>query len=152
MCASLGCGALSATCTAGAGILGYFLVPWLAIPRSWYRAQKPFKPRKTKKKKKRKIIPHPGSGPETTNKIQKNYEKKGHFGAICVFFLYIFCVFRESLNGGLANGGLRHLSTIAHNCLQLSSFCDESSLKKGAQKATKVHNCRRLCTNCREWP
>ena len=28
MYASLGCGALSAKCTAGANILGYFLLPW----------------------------------------------------------------------------------------------------------------------------
>ena len=40
---------------------------------------------------------------------------------------------RESLNGGLAhgglaNGGLRYSSTIVHDCLRLSSFCDESSL------------------------
>ena len=33
----------------------------------------------------------------------------------------------ESLDGGLANGGLRYLSTIVHDCLQLSPFCDESS-------------------------
>ena len=59
---------------------------------------------------------------------------------------------RESLNGGLANGGLRHLSTIVHDCLRLSSFCDENSPQKGAQKATKVHNCRRLCANCGVWP
>ena len=39
---------------------------------------------------------------------------------------------RESQNGGLglANGGLRYLSTIVLDCLQLSSFCDESSLYK----------------------
>ena len=33
----------------------------------------------------------------------------------------------ENLNGGLANGGSRHLSTIVHNCLRVSSFYDESS-------------------------
>ena len=33
----------------------------------------------------------------------------------------------ESLNGGFANGGLRCLPTIVHDCLRLSSFCDESS-------------------------
>ena len=33
---------------------------------------------------------------------------------------------RESLNGGLANGGLRYLCTIVHECLRLSSFCDEN--------------------------
>ena len=49
---------------------------------------------------------------------------------------------------GLANGGLRYLSTIVHDCLQLPSFCDESSLQKWAPKATNVHNCRRLCANC----
>ena len=36
-------------------------------------------------------------------------------------------ILRESLNGGLANGGLRYLCAIVHDCLRLSSFCDESS-------------------------
>ena len=66
--------------------------------------------------------------------------------------LPILRAYRGSLNGGLANGGLRHLSTIVHDCLRLSSFCDENSPRKGAQKATKVHNCRRLCANCGVWP
>ena len=52
----------------------------------------------------------------------------------------------ERLNGGLANGGLRYLSTIVHDCLQLSSFCDESSPNKkgdpkGPQKCTIVDDC-----------
>ena len=34
---------------------------------------------------------------------------------------------RESLNGGLANGGLRSMSTIVHDYLRSLSFCDESS-------------------------
>ena len=38
---------------------------------------------------------------------------------------------RESLNGGLANRGWRDISTIVHDCLQLSSFCDASSPLKG---------------------
>ena len=142
---------------------------------------------------------------------------------------------RESLNGGLANGGLRYLSTIAYpeglarhldvsrqkltphclatifdsqlpspklspnmppklslahfflfqnyprgegNCetierqkLSRGNFCPATSrclfwptgydcrhfvtnvpLRKGPKRATKVHNCRRLCANCREWP
>ena len=46
---------------------------------------------------------------------------------------------RESLNGGLANGGLRYLSTIVHDCLRLLSF------RKGPERATKVRNCRQLC-------
>ena len=50
----------------------------------------------------------------------------------------------ESLNGGLANGGFRCLSRIVHDCLRLLPFCDESSLRKGPKKGTKVHNCRRL--------
>ena len=45
--------------------------------------------------------------------------------------------FRESPNGGLANGGLRHLSTIVHDCLRLSSFCDESSPWKWVQEGHK---------------
>ena len=34
---------------------------------------------------------------------------------------------RDSLLGGLANRGLRYLSTIVHDCLKLTSFCAESS-------------------------
>ena len=56
-------------------------------------------------------------------------------------------------NGGLANGGLRYLSTIVHDCLRLSSFCDESPPQKRASKSHKrAQNCRRLCANCRECP
>ena len=33
----------------------------------------------------------------------------------------------ESLNGGLANGGLSYLFAVVHDCLRLSSFCDKSS-------------------------
>ena len=40
--------------------------------------------------------------------------------------LFRFPRFRESLNGGLANGGLRYLCTTVHDC-RLSSFCDENS-------------------------
>ena len=58
----------------------------------------------------------------------------------------------KSLNGGLAHGGLRYFSTIVHDCLWLSSFWDESFPQKRAQKTAKVHNCTRLCANCREWP
>ena len=43
----------------------------------------------------------------------------------------------ESLNGGLANGGLRYVSTIVHDCLRLSSFCDESSLERGPKRPQK---------------
>ena len=42
-------------------------------------------------------------------------------------FRRVTLTFWESLNGGLANGGLRYLSTIVHDCLRLSSFCDESA-------------------------
>ena len=55
----------------------------------------------------------------------------------------LFC-----LNGGLANGGLRYLSTIVHDCLRLSSFCDESPPQKGAskkpQKCTIVDDCAQI--------
>ena len=54
----------------------------------------------------------------------------------------------ESLNGGLANGGLRCLSTIVHDCLRLSSFRDESSPQKWApkrpQKCTIVDDCAQI--------
>ena len=54
----------------------------------------------------------------------------------------------ESLNGGLTNGGLRYLSTIVHDCLQLSSFCDESSaLERGPkrpQNCTIVDDCAQI--------
>ena len=52
----------------------------IAIPPSWYRAQKHLKPGNTKKKTRKSRnspptksheIPHPGSGPENTKKIQK---------------------------------------------------------------------------------
>ena len=56
---------------------------------------------------------------------------------------------RESLNVGLANGGLRYLSTIAYDCRH---FVKKVPLGKGPKKVTKVHNCGRLCANCREWP
>ena len=46
------------------------------------------------------------------------------------------------------------LSNVAltHNFLQVSSFCDENSPYKRAQKATNANNCRRLCTSSTEWP
>ena len=50
----------------------------------------------------------------------------------------------ESLNGGLANGGLRYLSTIAYDCRH---FTRKIPLRKWPKRATKVHNCRRLCAN-----
>ena len=56
----------------------------------------------------------------------------------------------KSLNGGLANEGLRYLSTIAYDCRH---FATKVPLRKGPKRATSfVHNCRRLCANCREWP
>ena len=36
--------------------------------------------------------------------------------------------------------------------MKSSSVCNDSSLYERAQKATNVHHCRRLHTNCREWP
>ena len=45
-----------------------------------------------------------------------------------------------NLNGGLANGGLRYLSTIVHDCLQLSSFLTKVPLRKGP----KGHKCAQL--------
>ena len=53
-------------------------------------------------------------------------------------------MYRESLNGGLANGGLRYLSTIVHDCLRLSPFCDESRGPKRPQKCTIVDDCARI--------
>ena len=55
----------------------------------------------------------------------------------------------NSLNGGLANGGLMYLSTIVPGC---RDFATKIPLRRGPKKATKVHNCGRLCANCREWP
>ena len=55
---------------------------------------------------------------------------------------------RENLNGGLANGGLSHLSTIVHDCQRLSSFCDESFPyergPKRPQKCTIVDDCAQI--------
>ena len=50
----------------------------------------------------------------------------------------------ESLNGGLANGGLRYLSAIVHDCLRLSSFCYENSLYKRPRKCTIAHDCAQI--------
>ena len=61
------------------------------IPRSWYRAQKPLKPRNTKKYEKITKSPPPGSGPENTEKIQKKYEngpKMTVFVFFCIFFVF----------------------------------------------------------------
>ena len=56
----------------------------------------------------------------------------------------------ESLNGGLANWGFKVLvSAIACDCRR---FVTKVPLRKGPEKATKAHNCRRLCATCREWP
>ena len=67
--------------------------PGLAIPRSWYRAQKPLKPGNTKKI--RKNTKSPGSGPENMKKTQKKQRKwsfLGHFRFLffCVFLLDFF--------------------------------------------------------------
>ena len=50
----------------------------------------------------------------------------------------------ESLNGGFANGGLRYSSTIVHDCLKLSSFCDENSLYERPRKCTIAHDCAQI--------
>ena len=58
----------------------------------------------------------------------------------------------ESLNGGLANGGLRYLSTIDHDCLQLSSFCDEKSLNKRPRMCTIADDCAQIAETGLEPP
>ena len=63
--------------------------------------------------------------------------------------LYCSPLLRESLNGGLANGGLRCLSTIVHDCLHLSSFSTKVTLLESDPKG---HKCAQSCANCREWP
>ena len=45
-----------------------------------------------------------------------------------------------------ASGACPQLSTIVHDCVT------KVPLRKGPQKVTKMHKCRRLCANCREWP
>ena len=59
----------------------------------------------------------------------------------------------ENLNGGLANRGLRSLSTlptIVHDCLRLSSFCESRKFPlqkggpKGPQKHTIVNDCAQI--------
>ena len=54
----------------------------------------------------------------------------------------------EGLNGGLANGGLRYLSTIVYDCLQVSSICDENSplrkRPKRPQMRTIVDDCAQI--------
>ena len=77
---------------------------------------------------------------------------RANFGTKYVLELQIFLrkVLRnltlESLQRGLANGGLRCLSTIVHDCLPLSSFCNESSPallwpKRATKVLTIVDNC-----------
>ena len=51
---------------------------------------------------------------------------------------------RESLNGGFSNGGLRCLSAIEHDFLQLSSFCDEKSLYKRPRMCTIADDCAQI--------
>ena len=50
--------------------------------------------------------------------------------------------------GGLANGGLRYLSTIVHNCLRLSTFLQRNfpleRSPKGPQKRTIVDDCAQI--------
>ena len=64
----------------------------------------------------------------------------GHFSDIfstfCRHSLFLGCPMICPLQ---PNGGLRYLSTIVHDCLRLSSFCDESSPQKGAPK--RPHKC-----------
>ena len=55
---------------------------------------------------------------------------------------------------GLSKWGLRAL---VHNCPRLPTIViilrrKSPLIRKGPKKATKVHNCRRFCANCREWP
>ena len=46
--------------------------------------------------------------------------------------------------GGFANGGLRYSSTIVHDFLKLSSFCDENSLYERPRKCTIAHDCAQV--------
>ena len=68
----------------------------VAIPRSWYRAQKPLKPGNTNKKYERKLRnPPPRVGPrkyEKKRKIPKKY-KNGPKITVFVFFLFFFFFF-----------------------------------------------------------
>ena len=50
---------------------------------------------------------------------------------------------------GLCKWGLK---VLVHNCPRLPTIVVILPRKFPLQKATKVHNCTRLCTNCREWP
>ena len=52
----------------------------------------PSSPEIRKKIRKSHEIPHSGSGPENTKKIQKKYEN-GSKMTVFVFFLYFFCIF-----------------------------------------------------------
>ena len=63
----------------------------------------------------------------TLNRLRFRLAIPNRFSAILLRFTSLLCFSWESLNGGLANGGLRYLSTIVHDCLRLSSLWDESS-------------------------
>ena len=52
---------------------------------------------------------------------------------------------RESLNGGLANGGLS-------NCPRLPTIVVILRRKFRLETGPKGHKCAQLCANCREWP
>ena len=64
-----------------------------------------------------------------------------------VFYMYVMFLWM-TVNGDLANGGLRYLSTIVHDCLRLSSFRNKSSPRKGGpkrpQKRTSVDDCANI--------
>ena len=59
------------------------------------------------------------------------------------------CKTHGSPNGALQMG-TRYLSTIVHDCQPIIGVIFRQMLP--LQKATNVHNGRRLCTYCREWP
>ena len=68
----------------------------LAIPRSWYRAQKPLKPGNTKKIRKVTKSPTPGRAPKKTKKKHESGPKMTVF----VFFLYFFRILWGPTRGG----------------------------------------------------
>ena len=61
---------------------------------------------------------------------------------------------RWILNSGKSKWGLSKwgLKVLVRNCPRLPTNVVILWRKFPLQKATKAHNCARLCTNCREWP
>ena len=81
-------------------------VSWLAILRSWYRAQEPVKPRATTKYEKTRKPPTPGRSPKLHNAKYRTNTNTIIFGPLCFCFL-VFLVISSSFRGPMRGPCLR---------------------------------------------